>query len=251
MTQATPSHIGHVEKSVEAVQIDEGAEFGEIFHAAFHLGSLVEVGEEFCAFLVPLFFDEFAAGENNVLAVFVEFYDSAFQGLSEEFPKVFWGVDIDLGGGEERLDSDVDHQTAFDDTLDQALDGFSGFAEFDDFVPVLFVGSFLAGEDDLAVLVFKAFEKDFDLLADGEIVRGAEFIEIDGAFGFVSDVDHDFAGAAFDDAAFDNGAFLEVLHRLGQKSFEIGHMVDFLGLEWGPMKRPNLESGARTAGVLC
>jgi hypothetical protein len=28
-------------------------------------------------------------------------------------------------------------------------------------------------------------------------------------------------------------------------------MVDFLGLEWGPMKRPNLESGARTAGVLC
>jgi len=156
-----------------------------------------------------------------------------------------------LGGGEERLDSDVDHKTAFDDALDQALDGFTGFAELDDFVPVLFVGGFLAGEDDLAVLVFKAFEKDFDLLTDGEIVRGAEFIEIDGAFGFVSDVDHDFAGAAFDDAAFDNGAFLEVLHRLGQKSFEIGHMVDFLGLEWGPMKRPNLESGARTAGVLC
>jgi len=49
-------------------------------------------------------------------------------------------------------------------------------------------------------------------LANGKIVRGAELIEVDGAFGFVADVDHDFTGAALDNTAFDNGAFLKVLH---------------------------------------
>jgi hypothetical protein len=28
-------------------------------------------------------------------------------------------------------------------------------------------------------------------------------------------------------------------------------MVDFLGLEWGPMKRPIFKSGPKIAGVLC
>ena len=117
VTQAAPGHIGHVEKAVETIQIDEGAEFGQIFYAAFHFGSLVEVGEKFRTFLVSLFFDEFAAREDDVLAVFVEFYDPAFQCLSEEFPKIFRGVNVDLRRGEERLDSDVDHETTFDDAF--------------------------------------------------------------------------------------------------------------------------------------
>jgi len=92
------------------------------------------------------------------------------------------------------------------------LDCFACFAEFEDFIPILFVSRFLAGKDNLTVLVFEAFEKDFDLLANGKIVRGAELIEVDGAFGFVTDVDHDFTGAALDNAAFDDRAFLKVLH---------------------------------------
>lgn len=74
-----------MKEAVQTIQIDEGAKFGEIFDAAFDLGSFVEMGEEFGAFFVALFFDEFATGENDVLTVFVQFYDSAFERLAEEF----------------------------------------------------------------------------------------------------------------------------------------------------------------------
>ncbi len=110
---------------------------------------------------------------------------------------------------------------------------------------------FLAGEDDLTIFVFEAFEKDFDLLADGQIVRGAKFAEVDGALGFVADIDHDFAGAAFDNATFDDGTFLEVLHRLGQKSFEIGHMDVFLVGEGGQRSLTAWQDDHGTIGVLC
>ena len=214
MTEATPSHIGDVEESVQTVEVDEGSEFGEVFDTAFDLGSLVEVGEELGAFLVAFFLDQFATREDHVLAVFVQLHDPAFEGLAEEFAQIFRGVDVDLGRGQEGFDADVDHETTFHDAFYEALDGLSGFAELDDFIPVLFMGGFLTREDDLAVLVFEAFEKNFDLLPDGEVVRRAEFVQVDGAFRFVADVDHDFAGAAFDNAAFDDGSLAEILHRL-------------------------------------
>jgi len=212
--EPAPRHVGHVEQAVETVKVHEGTEFRKIFDAALHLRTLVEVGKELGALLVALLLNQFASGEDNVLAVFVEFDDAALEGLAHEFAEVFRGIDVDLGGGQEGFHPDVDSQTPLDDTFDHALDGFAGFAEFDDFVPILLLSRFLAGKDHEAVLVFQAFEEDFNLLADGQIVRGAEFAQIDGAFGFVADVDHDFARATFDDAAFDDGSLTEILHRL-------------------------------------
>ena len=176
VTEATPCHIGDVEEAVETVEVDEGTEFGEIFDTAFDLGALVEVRQEFGAFFVALFFDKFATGENDVLAIFIQLHDAALESLAEEFPKVFRGVDIDLGGGKKGFDSDIEHEAAFDDASDDALDGFAPLAEFENLVPILFVGGFLAGEDDLAVFVLKPFEKDLDLLADGKIVCRAKFV---------------------------------------------------------------------------
>jgi len=236
-----------VEETIETVEIDEGAEFGEIFDAAFDFGTLVEMREELGALFVALFFNQFAAGEDDVFTVLVEFDDAALESLAHELAEVLWGVDVDLGGRKEGLHADIDGQAAFDDAFDHAFDGFASLTEFDDLVPVLFLGGFLAGKNDQAVLVFQALEQDLNLVTDGQIVRRAEFAQIDGAFGFVADVDHDFTGATFDNASFDDGSLTEILHRLRQKSFEIGHMDGFLGLSCGPMNRPDFQGGAGTA----
>jgi hypothetical protein len=60
VTEATPSHIGDVEETVETVEVDEGTELGEIFDTAFDLGALVEVRQELGAFFITLFFDQLA-----------------------------------------------------------------------------------------------------------------------------------------------------------------------------------------------
>ena len=223
--EAAPGHVGDVEEAVEAVEVEEGAELGEVLDAAFHLGALFEVGEKLGALLVAFLLDELAAGEDDVLAVLVQFDDAALDFLAHELAEVLGRVDVDLGGGEEGFDADVDGEAALHDALDDAFDGLVGLAEFDDFLPVLLLGGLLAGEDDEAVLVFETFEEHLDLAADGEVVGRAEFIDVDGAFGLVADVDHHLAGTAFNDAAADDRAFAEILHRLGEKSFEIGHMV--------------------------
>jgi hypothetical protein len=85
----------------------------------------------------------------------------------------------------------------------------------------------LAGEDDVAVVVFEAFEEDFDLLADFQFVGIFKFVGVDDAFGFVADVQGDFLGAFVDDGAFDDGAFLEVLQGSVQQSGDIFH-----GMGW-------------------
>jgi hypothetical protein len=216
-----------VEEAVEAVEVEEGAELGEILDAALHLGALLEVGEELGALLVALLLDEFPAGEDDVLAVLVEFDDPALDFLAEKLAEVLGGIDVDLGGGKERLDAHIHGQAALDDALDDALDRPGRLAELDDLFPILFLGGLLAGKDDKPVLVFQAFEQNLDLDTDGEVVRRAEFVDVDGALGLVADVHHHLAGAALDDAAFDDGSFAEILHRLGEKSFEIGHMNGF------------------------
>ena len=216
-----------MEEAVEAVEVEEGTEFGEVFDAALHLGALFEVGEKLGPLLVAFLLDEFTAGEDDVLAVLVEFDDAALDFLAHELAEVLGRIDVDLGGGQEGFDADVDGEAALDDALDDAFDGLVGLAELDDFFPVLLLGGLLAGEDDKAVLVLETLKEHLDLAADGEVVGRAEFVDVDGALGLVADVDHHLAGTAFNDAAADNGAFAEILHRLGEKSFEIGHMVGF------------------------
>ena len=228
-----PGHVGDVEEAVEAVEIEESAKLGEVLDAALHLGAFFEVGEKLGALLIALLFDQFAAGEDDVFAVLVEFDDAALDLLTHELAEVLRRVDVDLGGGEESFNADVDGEAALDHALDDAFDGLVGLTEFDDLFPVLLLGGLLAGEDDEAVLILETLEEHLDLAADGEVVGRAELVDVDGALGLVADVDHHLAGTAFNDAAADNGAFAEILHRLGEKSFEIGHMVGFFWFRSG------------------
>ncbi len=59
--------------------------------------------------------DEFAAAQDDVLAVVVDLDDLEVVGVADELLEILRGNDIDLRAGQECLDADVDGEAAFDD----------------------------------------------------------------------------------------------------------------------------------------
>ncbi len=158
------------------------------------------------ALLVALGFDQFAAGENDVLAFLVDFDDLEFVGVADELREVLRRDDVNLRRRQKRLDADVDDQAAFDDGLDLAVDDAAFVADGEDLVPVLFELGLFVGEDDHAFLVFEFFDEHIDFVADFDGLEVHKFVAGDDAFAFVADVDEDFLGTDFDDGAFDDFA---------------------------------------------
>ena len=74
------------------------------------------------ALLAAFLLDEFAAGEDDVLALLVDLDDLELVGVADEMREILRRDDVDLRAGQERLDADIDGQAAFDHGLDLAVD---------------------------------------------------------------------------------------------------------------------------------
>ena len=122
--------------------------------------------EESVALFRALLLDEFAAGEDDVLALLVDLDDLEIVGVADETAEILRRDDVDLRRGQEGLDADVDDEAAFDDGLDLALDEAAFVEDGDDLFPVLFEGGLFLREDDHALVVFEPLEQDFDFVAD-------------------------------------------------------------------------------------
>ena len=113
--------------------------------------------------------------------------------------RFFGGATVDLRGGQEGLDADVDEQAAFDDSLDASLDRAALVANGENLVPVLLELGALLGQHDHAVLVFEALDQDVDHVAFLDFLDIVKFIAGDDALAFVANVDEDLLGPNFDD----------------------------------------------------
>ena len=105
-------HVGDVEETVDAVEVDEGPEIGEIFDRALADVARGHVAQEFGPLFGALLLDKLAAGKNDVLAVLVDLDDFEGVGVPNEHGKILGGDDVDLGGGQEGLDADIHDQPA-------------------------------------------------------------------------------------------------------------------------------------------
>src|SRR5947209_7865830 len=75
MADATPTHVGNVEQTIDAVEIDESAEVGNVLDGAFANIARGHFAEELLTALSAFLLDEFAAGKDDVLTLLVDFYD--------------------------------------------------------------------------------------------------------------------------------------------------------------------------------
>ena len=175
MTEAAPRHVGDVQQAVHAVEVDERAEIGEVLDRALDHVADLDAFQELLAFLRALLLDDFAAAEDDVFPVVVDFDDLEIVGVADELLEILRRDDVDLRAGQKRLDADVDDEAAFDDGLHLALDQAVALEDRDDLVPVLPVGGLLLREDDHALVVFETLEEDFDFVADFDVVDVIEF----------------------------------------------------------------------------
>ena len=124
-------------------------------------------------------------------------------------------ADIDLAGGQEDVDADVDEQAALDLPEHQAGDDVAFLVLGEDRLPFLLPLRLAVGEGDGAVFVLDGFEQHLDRVADlGRRRVGAvvlPLVERDDAFGLVADVDDDIVAEDLEDAAGDDLVGFEVL----------------------------------------
>ncbi len=155
MANAAPAHVRDVQQAVNAIEINESAEIGDILDRALADVPGRHLRKQLLAAFGPFLFDELATGEDDVLPLLVDLNDLEIVGVVDVLGEVLGCADINLRSGQEGLDSDVDQQSAFDDGLDFASDGAAFVADGQDSLPILFEFSFFLGEHDHALLVFE------------------------------------------------------------------------------------------------
>ncbi len=208
MVDAAPRHVGDVEESIHALEIDEGTEIGDVLDRAGDFVADFDTGEESLTQLGTLCLDDFAAGNDDVFTLVVDFNDFEFVNVADVFVEILRWDDVHLGAWKEGLDADIDGESAFDDSFDLAADETAVLEDFDDFFPILFVGGFLFGQDNHALVVFEFLEKHFDFVADFDFFI-LELIRWDGSFGFVADIYKNDLGADFENRALDDRSRVE------------------------------------------
>ena len=204
MTDAAPAHVGDMQQAVDAVEVDERAEIGDVLDRALADIARGHFGEELLAAFGAFLLDQFAAGKNDVLPFLVDFDDFEIVSVADVLREILRRGDVDLRRGQEGFDADVDEQAAFDDGFDFAVDGAAFVADGEDAFPVFLEFGLFLGEDDHAFFVFEFLDEDIDFIADFDGFDVIEFVAGDDAFAFVADVHEDFFGADFDDGTFDD-----------------------------------------------
>ena len=96
MADAAPAHVGDVEQPVNAVQVNERAEIGDILDGALADVAGGHFGQELGPLVVALLFDKFPAGKDDVLAVLIDFDDLVLIDVADELRQVFWRHDVNL-----------------------------------------------------------------------------------------------------------------------------------------------------------
>jgi hypothetical protein len=166
MADAAPAHIRDVQQPVDAVQIDEGAEIGDVLHRSLADIARGHLGQQFLAAFRPFLLDQLAPRQNDVLAFLVDLDDLEIVGIAHVLRKVLRGGHIDLGRRQKCLDPDIDQQPAFDDRLHLAGNRAAFIANGEDAFPILLELGLLLGEDDHSLPVFEFFNQDIYFVAD-------------------------------------------------------------------------------------
>src|SRR5690606_37776568 len=130
-----PRELGHVDQTVDAAEIDEGAEVDDRADDALADLALLELVEEVLAHGRLGLLEPGTTRQDHVVAVLVELDDLRLELLADVRLQVADATHLDQGGRQEAAQADVHDQAALDDLDHGALDDAVLFLDLLDVAP--------------------------------------------------------------------------------------------------------------------
>ena len=215
MVDAVPTHVGDVQQTVDAAQVDERAEIGDVLdHALARLSHLQFLHQQLFG-RRPFVLDQLAAGDDDVAAFLVDLEDDRFDFLVDVLADIGRPADVDLRGGQKDRHADVDQHTALDLPHHAALDPIAFLGRGHDPLPVENAIGLAFRDDYRARVGFDRLEQDVDLVAYVNLAGIFPFMYVDDAFALQPDVEHHVSPDDVDHAALHNGVGLERADAVG------------------------------------
>src|SRR5690606_36793320 len=191
MVDAAPCHVGHVQQTVDAAEVDERTVIGDVLDDAFNDLTFFKVLDDFRTLFRTAFFKNGTARDNDVAAALVHLED--FEGLRVVHQRgdVADRTDVDLRTRQEGDGAvEIDGEATLDLVEDDAFDALTGFELGFELDPAFLAASLLARQDGFAKRVFDALDIDFDFVANLQrtvLGPGTEFLQRDTAFNLQTD----------------------------------------------------------------
>src|SRR5262249_10586523 len=137
IVDAAPAHVRDVQEAVDAAQVHERAELGDVLDHALADLAFLDLAEELLLHLLTLILDQLAAADDDIPPGLVNLEDLALDFLADVVRDVGWTADIDLTGRQEHVHADVHEQTTLDLARDRSLDDVAFLVLGDDVFPFL------------------------------------------------------------------------------------------------------------------
>src|SRR5687768_11058331 len=211
---AAVRHVGDVEQAVDAAEIDECTEVGDVLDDAFAHLILLQLLHQLLALARPLLLEDDAARDDDVPPALVQLDDLEIERLAKKLVDVRNATQRDLRSGEERVHS---HEIYDDATLDLLVERTAHrlvvFVSDADALPHTHEVRFLLREDDGTFLVLEVLEENFYFVTRLEVGEILELFERNRPFGFEPDVEDDHVVANIQHTGLDDFALFDRGHR--------------------------------------
>ncbi len=223
MAYPAPGHVGYVQQAVDAAQIHERPEIGDVFDHALAYLVLGQLGQHLRFHLLPLFLEHRAAGYDYVAPPLVQLDDLESHGPAQKLVHVLDLAQGDLGSRQEGLHAEQIHDhSALYLPQQPALHDRACIRRVLDAVPDLDeVGSLLRKHHE-TVLVLHLLQEHIHFVSYLDALGVAELLYGYHALRLETHVHEDFLLIDLEDRAFDDLPFLEVHHRFLVELHQLG-----------------------------
>jgi hypothetical protein len=212
---APPGHVGDVQQTVDATQIQEGAVIGQILDHALDLHALFQLLQQGLALGAVLVLDHRAAGDDHVITLAVQLDDLELEFLAFQVGGIAHRAHVHQGARQEGAHAvKLDGEATLDLAVDDALDGLAGLEGLVQEFPGRVALSLFAGQTGGTRAVLDRLQGDPHLIAHGTLQVAIDVEELgsgNNAFGLQARIDHHHFGGDRDHSAGDNGTGLQLI----------------------------------------